>query len=89
MTPFSGVGVNLAMEDALELSKFIRKFIDKQSALSDAIEDYEASMLSRATQNAQDTLDNLNMMFSGDTTEEIVLQMQRVMGGGPDDEDRR
>lgn len=85
MTPFAGVGVNLGMEDALELSKFIRKFIDKQSSLPDAIKDYEASMFSRATRNAQDTLDNLNKMFSGDTIEDIVLQ---IWGRGPDEDGR-
>jgi 2-polyprenyl-6-methoxyphenol hydroxylase-like FAD-dependent oxidoreductase len=89
MTPFAGVGVNLAMQDALELSKSIQKVIDDQCSLPDAIKDYEASMFTRATRNAQDTLNNLDMMFSGDTAEEIVLQMQIAMGGGHDEEGGR
>ena len=77
MTHFPREGVNLTMEDALELSKSIQMFINNQPTLPDALKGYEVSMFNRAMQHAQEMFDNLNMMFSGERADGIVLQMQR------------
>jgi 2-polyprenyl-6-methoxyphenol hydroxylase-like FAD-dependent oxidoreductase len=89
MTPFAGAGVNLAMEDALELSRSIQTLVSDQSTSPDAIKDYETLMFNRAMRHAQETLDNLTMMFSGDGAEDIVLKVQSMMGGERDEENRR
>jgi hypothetical protein len=46
-------------------------------------------MFNRAMRHAQETLDNLTMMFSGDGAEDIVLKVQSMMGGERDEENRR
>jgi 2-polyprenyl-6-methoxyphenol hydroxylase-like FAD-dependent oxidoreductase len=59
MTPFAGVGVNVAMEDALELSEALVEARDRSSA-ADALREYEVKMWKRAHQTAE-----LNMMYQG------------------------
>ncbi len=75
MTPYAGVGVNVAMQDALELAESITSA--KQSCstagsmgvhvgewISTAIENYEPSMLARAEENAKATWMYLNLFFN-------------------------
>jgi 2-polyprenyl-6-methoxyphenol hydroxylase-like FAD-dependent oxidoreductase len=71
MTPFAGVGVNVAMEDALELAKAIiaRKsnweastFHDSIS-LSAAVKEYEIEVFVRAEKYAKETWMYLGLFF--------------------------
>lgn len=73
MTPFAGVGVNVAMEDALELSREIRAGHDAgewssqdslRKSLAQAIQRYEKSMWARAEENAKATWMYLGLFFN-------------------------
>ncbi|KIJ29954.1 hypothetical protein M422DRAFT_76712 [Sphaerobolus stellatus SS14] len=57
MTPFAGVGVNLAMNDALDLANAIKSFVDDaQSApLGEYQRKFEEKMLERARKFAQES----------------------------------
>ncbi|KAG0647336.1 Tetracycline resistance [Hyphodiscus hymeniophilus] len=78
MTPFAGVGVNVAMTDALELAKALieKKHSWVAKAFSDgknialALKQYEKSMFERGKQNSQKTADNMVLHFSKDGGEE-------------------
>jgi 2-polyprenyl-6-methoxyphenol hydroxylase-like FAD-dependent oxidoreductase len=59
MTPFAGVGVNVAMEDALELCGALTEAGDKKS-IARAVRGYEVKMWKRAHEAAE-----LNMMYQG------------------------
>ncbi|KAK5146748.1 hypothetical protein LTR04_000980 [Oleoguttula sp. CCFEE 6159] len=64
MTPFAGVGVNLAMEDALELSRALMRWrSDGRESLTEAIAEYERPMFERAQANAALTWKNLVRNF--------------------------
>ncbi|KAJ1766360.1 hypothetical protein IW140_004998 [Coemansia sp. RSA 1813] len=79
MTPFAGVGVNVAMTDAMDLAKEIarRKGSVAAGARGDAynigaaVEEYEKDMFERARVNATKTRKNLELHFS----EEGVVEM--------------
>ncbi|PVI00660.1 FAD/NAD(P)-binding domain-containing protein [Periconia macrospinosa] len=60
MTPFAGVGVNVAMEDALELCGAIVEARDKGRPVAEALQEYEVKMWKRAHETAK-----LNMMYQG------------------------
>ncbi|MGQ7946914.1 FAD-dependent oxidoreductase [Flavobacterium sp. WC2509] len=62
MPPFAGEGVNMAMFDALQLSKSLTngKFMDLKSAIAH----YEKEMFSRFAEIGKQTLDNTNWMHS-------------------------
>lgn len=73
MTPFAGVGVNVGMEDALELAHAIiackASWEDVQpfanvSGLSSAVRQYEESMFPRAEGYARETWMYLNLFFN-------------------------
>ncbi|GJJ14385.1 hypothetical protein Clacol_008649 [Clathrus columnatus] len=81
MTPFAGVGVNVALTDALELSKTIISAARNEISLSTAIEQYEIMMYERSAKSAQLTLDNLNLRFSGETPQNIANKYKAVMLG--------
>ena len=59
MTPFAGVGVNVAMEDALHLARNIVAAKDlwqtDKSAMATALKEYEAEMFVRAEEYARQT----------------------------------
>lgn len=56
MPPFAGEGVNMAMLDALELSRNLTSA--KFGTLLEAIAEYESTMRTRAARMAQESLDN-------------------------------
>ena len=62
MPPYAGEGVNMAMLDALELSKSLtnEKFADIRSAIAN----YEQSMFTRFAEIGKETLDNTDFMHS-------------------------
>jgi 2-polyprenyl-6-methoxyphenol hydroxylase-like FAD-dependent oxidoreductase len=65
MTPFAGVGVNVAMEDALSLATQIKQW--KQSGASSSIIEpiraYEEEMFARAEGYAKETMMYLDLFF--------------------------
>ena len=85
MTPFAGVGVNVAMADALELARalvqrkesFIAKAFSDNKNIAVAIKQYEKSMFERGKQNAQKTADNMKLHFSADGGEERAGKMRK------------
>ncbi|HEY6143207.1 MAG TPA: NAD(P)/FAD-dependent oxidoreductase [Flavobacterium sp.] len=62
MPPFAGEGANMAMLDALELSECLTS--EKFDTLQSAISAYENQMRKRASDAAQESLDNGNLMHS-------------------------
>jgi 2-polyprenyl-6-methoxyphenol hydroxylase-like FAD-dependent oxidoreductase len=77
MPPYAGEGVNMAMLDALVLSKF---FLSKD-APGDAIAAYEAEMFSRMRSMTADTMANTEMFYAPDACERVVA-LFRSFGGG-------
>lgn len=61
MTPFAGVGVNVAMKDALDLAQAIRGAVREK--LSASLEKFEIEMWKRAKQNAEATIMYQDLFF--------------------------
>jgi 2-polyprenyl-6-methoxyphenol hydroxylase-like FAD-dependent oxidoreductase len=59
MTPFAGVGVNLAMEDAVVLARSLIKRRGSHTMLTEALQEYEKNMFKRAEAGAATTYQNL------------------------------
>jgi 2-polyprenyl-6-methoxyphenol hydroxylase-like FAD-dependent oxidoreductase len=70
MPPYAGEGVNMAMQDALELSTCLTssEFVDTRSVIAA----FEKQMCERASQAAQMTLDSTEMMHSGDPIKNLI-----------------
>jgi 2-polyprenyl-6-methoxyphenol hydroxylase-like FAD-dependent oxidoreductase len=79
MTPFAGVGVNLAMVDALKLARALIGCDDERGKLVAAIKEFEAEMFERGEQYAQKTWDNMESHFSA-TGGEARAQMLKGHG---------
>lgn len=62
MPPFAGEGVNMAMLDALELSKVLTS--SQFNTIESAIAEYETNMFKRASKIAQESLENGERMHS-------------------------
>ena len=85
MTPFAGVGVNLAMLDALQLAKaligrkdsFVAKAFSDSHNITAAIKNYETSMFERAKEYAEKTRDNMEKHFSANGAEERAGQFRK------------
>ena len=76
MPPYAGEGVNMAMLDALTLSRF---FLSEDTTGS-AIAAYEAEMFSRMRSMTADTMVNTDMFYAPDACERIVA-LFRSFGG--------
>ena len=61
MSPFAGVGVNVAMEDALELALAIIN--EPRADLANAVQQYEKAMHSRVEEYAKQSWMFLNLFF--------------------------
>ena len=79
MTPFAGVGVNVGMQDALELAKRIiaRKGewtseTDLKVSIAAATKEFELEMWPRAKANAEKTWEYLGIFFNPIGAEEMV-----------------
>lgn len=83
MTPFAGVGVNVALADALDLAKaLLRRKEDfegdvKSDILAEAIGEYEVPMFERARANMEKTWQGLRHHFSADGIDERVGRLKR------------
>lgn len=99
MTPFAGEGVNLAMRDALDLSKVLVEGYKQQqeqqqkdqaafrTALSPLVRDFEKTMCERATEFAQESYDNMKTQMAEDGAEKMANFMKTIWEqfgpGGP------
>lgn len=86
MTPFAGEGVNLAMVDAMDLSKAIVKASaeEEKAELFDAIKKYEKTMLERSHEKMEETWRNLELFFKPDAPKEFVQCFEEMMAAyGP------
>ncbi|MFE3993701.1 FAD-dependent oxidoreductase [Streptomyces goshikiensis] len=71
MSPFSGMGANLAMRDGADLA---RALID-HAALDDAVTAYEKLILPRSVDAAEGAADALDSAFAADSAEQILTHM--------------
>ncbi|MBV6702073.1 FAD-dependent monooxygenase [Kitasatospora aureofaciens] len=71
MSPFSGMGANLAMLDAAELAERIAT----EASLDAAVRAYEAVMLPRAAEAAEGAAEGLDSAFSPDSTAHALQHM--------------
>jgi 2-polyprenyl-6-methoxyphenol hydroxylase-like FAD-dependent oxidoreductase len=76
MPPYAGEGVNMAMLDALVLSRTLFSETDPGSAIAA----YEAEMFARMHHMTQDTMSNTEMFYAADATERVV-SLFRSFGG--------
>lgn len=76
MPPYAGEGVNMAMLDALVLSKFLLVEDNPGKAISA----YEAEMFSRMRSMTEDTMLNTDMFYAPDASERVVA-LFRSFGG--------
>ena len=74
MTPFGGVGVNVAMKDALDLANSISAH---QDDLFEAIKEYESQMFVRGKRYAQKTDEGLKGHFTASGGAKRVEQFKR------------
>ena len=77
MPPYAGEGVNMAMLDALVLSKFLLS----EDMPSNAVAAYEAEMFARMRHMTEDTMVNTGMFYAPDAAERVVA-LFRSFGGG-------
>jgi 2-polyprenyl-6-methoxyphenol hydroxylase-like FAD-dependent oxidoreductase len=68
MPPYAGEGVNMAMLDALVLSRLLLS----QDTFSDAIAAYEAEMFARMRHMTEDTMMNTEMFYAPDASDRVV-----------------
>ncbi len=68
MPPYAGEGVNMAMLDALVLSRLL---VSEQTPAG-AISAYEAEMFARMQHMTQDTMTNTEMFYAPDAAERVV-----------------
>ncbi|MFE9803833.1 FAD-dependent oxidoreductase [Streptomyces goshikiensis] len=71
MSPFSGMGANLAMRDGADLA---RALVD-HAALDDAVTAYEKLLLPRSIEAAEGAADALGSAFAPDSAEQILTHM--------------
>jgi 2-polyprenyl-6-methoxyphenol hydroxylase-like FAD-dependent oxidoreductase len=76
MTPFAGVGVNVAMVDSLDLAQAIIGCNGVRSKLPEAIAKYDKEMLERAIPFAQRSAKGLVGHFSKDGCEEMASRIK-------------
>jgi 2-polyprenyl-6-methoxyphenol hydroxylase-like FAD-dependent oxidoreductase len=76
MPPYAGEGVNMAMLDALMLSKLL---LSEESS-SGAIATYEAEMFARMQHMTADTMANTEMFYAPDASDRVVA-LFRSFGG--------
>ena len=75
MTPFAGEGVNLALLDALDLSKAIIHGTDLASAVSR----YEEEMMTRSHEKMEEMERNLELFFQKDAPRDFVRMFAEII----------
>ncbi|KZO90208.1 FAD/NAD(P)-binding domain-containing protein [Calocera viscosa TUFC12733] len=85
MTPFAGLGANMAMADAADLAlTIVGAFCFPtptagDDPLDDAVKAYEEQMFPRAEAAMKRTLDNMNMLLNANTPARGLAYMRRVL----------
>jgi 2-polyprenyl-6-methoxyphenol hydroxylase-like FAD-dependent oxidoreductase len=77
MPPYAGEGVNMAMLDALVLSKFLLS----EDTPGNAIAAYEAEMYSRMRSMTEGTIVNTEMFYAPDACERVVALFRSFVRG--------
>ncbi|KAK7556956.1 putative salicylate hydroxylase [Phyllosticta citricarpa] len=77
MTPFAGIGVNMAMHDALDLAHAIIKA--KGGDLETAVHDYEKTMWPRAEKAAKLTWESTLSRFDRDGIDTLKARLQKAV----------
>ena len=77
MPPYAGEGVNMAMLDALVLSKFLVS----EDTPGNAIAAYEAEMFSRMRSMTEGTIVNTEMFYAPDACERVVALFRSFVRG--------
>lgn len=75
MSPFAGEGVNMALYDAYLLANAIKESQD----LDTAVAQYEQEMYTVSKESAQESQDNLEVMFSDDAAEQMTAFFNSVI----------
>jgi 2-polyprenyl-6-methoxyphenol hydroxylase-like FAD-dependent oxidoreductase len=79
-TPFSGEGVNKAMQDSMELADLIQKSQDPDSlSLDEAVLKYEEQMFPRAKKLQAVTMASKEILFGPDTPTALIPRMLALM----------
>lgn len=99
MLPFAGEGVNVAMWDALDVSRAIIKayenspttFTTFQTTLDPLIKEFEVNMAARAKEKAEEASNNAKLMLGGEDgatamAEWMRAAMQQAQASRPSDE---
>jgi 2-polyprenyl-6-methoxyphenol hydroxylase-like FAD-dependent oxidoreductase len=79
MPPYAGEGVNMAMLDALVLSRLLLS----EKTPSHAIAAYAAEMLSRTRHMTADTMANTEMFYAPDAADRVVAVFRKFGGAEP------
>ena len=77
MSPFAGEGANLAMFDGSELGNALVKH---GADLNAAVREYEEAMFLRSGISAQESVDNMQLMFGAQTPHGLVAMFTRAGG---------
>jgi 2-polyprenyl-6-methoxyphenol hydroxylase-like FAD-dependent oxidoreductase len=85
MPPYAGEGVNMAMLDALVLSKLLLS----EEMPSAAIAAYEAEMFARMRDMTVDTMGNTEMFYAPDAADRVVAMFRNFGGAEADPPPRR
>ena len=80
MPPYAGEGVNMAMLDALVLSRQLLSEID----LAGAIVAYEDEMFGRMKEMTADTMSNTEMFYAPDASDRVVNLFRSFAGAPPE-----
>jgi len=76
MPPFAGEGANVAMQDSFELAEVLTS--DKFPDIKTAIAHFEKDMVERGSQAVKDTLQNMEVMFSKTSLENMAAFFSSV-----------
>ncbi|KAI0428701.1 hypothetical protein F5Y09DRAFT_279358 [Xylaria sp. FL1042] len=86
MTPFAGVGVNVALMDAFELAQGITDCVKAGStdgdALATMLQQYEKGMFTRSAKEAGRTATSMDLQFREDGAERMIKIMSERQEGG-------
>ncbi|KAF5311380.1 hypothetical protein D9611_012645 [Ephemerocybe angulata] len=81
LTPFTGIGVNVAMNDAYDLASAIEKVASEGLSVDDAFAEYEKDIFARATLNATRTDREQEVYFTGKPMSEVLKGLARAFDG--------